>query len=226
MRDDSAALDGRRFDRTMSRSCARNRMPPPLKSKKSKFVCSWIFAAMVVACASPAAKLSRMYDDVHKDAAEQSHSTREPSELRARRDSRAAKAREIVDAGGAQSATDYLHAAVILVETDSDENLALALELALKSAELGEDKGFRVAAEATDKHLVKLGMHQRYGTQYTYEHVLKAWRLYPCDPRTTDAERQAMGVPPMAKLLEAEATLNAPTSKRSDPVFLTRPSGS
>jgi hypothetical protein len=166
-----------------------------------------------------------MYADVLRDSAEQTEGTREPDELRARRDSRAAKVREIIEAGGVQSASDHLHASVILVETDSDENLALAQELALKAAELGEDKGFRVAAEATDKHLVKLGMHQRYGTQYVYEHVLKAWRLYPCDPRTTDAERRAMGVPPMAELLEAEAVLNASASKRVDPVFLTRPGG-
>jgi hypothetical protein len=166
-----------------------------------------------------------MYADIQRDAAEQSSGTSEPSQLRARRESRAAKAKEIVAAGGATTAADYLHAAVILVETDSDENLGLALDLALKAAELGEDRGFRVAAEATDKHLVKLGMHQRYGTQYTYEHVLKAWRLYPVDPRTTDAERQAMGVPTMEKLLEAEAALNAGTSQRPDPVFLTRPGG-
>lgn len=192
----------------------------------SKLVGSWIAATVLVACASPSTTLSRMYSDVLSDASEQEHATREPADLRARRDARAEKARSIVEAGGAKSAADYLHAAVILVETDSDENLALAQEWALKSAELGEDKGFRVAAEATDKHLVKLGMHQRYGTQYVYEHVLKAWRLYPCDPRTTDAERKAMGVPSMEELLQAEAKLNASTPKPSEPTFLTRPPGS
>ncbi len=191
---------------------------------KSNRLSLWLCAALFAACSSPASSLARMYADVQRDASEQGAGTSEPSQLRVRRESRAAKVREIIEAGGATTAEDYLHAAVILVETDSDDNLALALELGLKAAELGDDRGFRVAAEATDKHLVKLGMHQRYGTQYTYEHVLKAWRLYPVDPRTTDAERQAMGVPTMEKLLEAEGVLNA-GSKHSEPVFLTRPGG-
>jgi hypothetical protein len=53
-----------------------------------------------------------------------------------------------------------------------------------------------------------MGVAQRYGTQYVYEPVLKGWRLYPIDPRTTDAERKAMGVPPLDELKKAEDLLN------------------
>lgn len=164
-----------------------------------------------------------MYADLQRDVAEHGDDAAEADRLRARRIVRADKVRGIIEADGVKSAADCLHAAVILVETDTDEDLDLAYVLALQAAELGEDKGFRVAAEATDKQLVKKHMHQRYGTQYVYEPVLKAWRLYPCDPRTTDAERQAMGVPPMDKLIEAEAVLNAREPKRAKPAPFSRP---
>ena len=41
----------------------------------------------------------------------------------------------------------YLAAAVLLVETNKEADLASAHELALRAAELGDDRGLRVAAE-------------------------------------------------------------------------------
>lgn len=174
-----------------------------------KYAPSVLCALVLAGCASPSVKLARMYVDLQRDAAAQSNREHDDAHLRERQKARAETARAIVEAHGVESAADFLHAAVILVETDSDENLDLAQILGLKAAELGEDKGFRVAAEAIDKQLVKQGMHQRFGTQYVYEPVLKSWRLYPCDPRTTDAERKAMGVPPLEELMRAQDVLNA-----------------
>jgi len=53
-----------------------------------------------------------------------------------------------------------------------------------------------------------MGAAQRYGTQYIYEPVLRGWRLYPYDVRTTDEERKAMGVPPLSELIKGEELLN------------------
>jgi hypothetical protein len=123
---------------------------------------------------------------------------------------RAEKVREILAQPGQElSAIDQLHAALVLVESDRPEDLEAALMIALKSAESGENRGFRVAAEAQDRLLVKRGMAQRYGTQFVWEPVNRIWRLYPVDPRTSDAERKAMGVPTMSELKAREAKLNA-----------------
>ena len=48
----------------------------------------------------------------------------------------------------------------------------------------------------------------RYGTQFYYEEVLQKWRLYPVSGKTTDAERAAMGVAPLAELRAREDLLN------------------
>lgn len=122
---------------------------------------------------------------------------------------RAQAARRIVEAGELGSARDYLRAAVLLAESSSPADWALAAELGSKAAELGEPLGLRVAAEAIDKDLVRQGQRQRYGTQFAWDAAREVWRLHPIDPATTDAERNAMGVPTYAELIAAESALNA-----------------
>lgn len=122
---------------------------------------------------------------------------------------RAREARRIVESGGLGSARDYLRAAVLLVESSSPADWALAAELGGKAAELGEPLGLRAAAEAIDKDLVHQGQRQRYGTQFAWDATNRVWRLHPIDPATTDAERNAMGVPTYAELIAAESALNA-----------------
>ena len=67
---------------------------------------------------------------------------------------------------------------------------------------------FEVAAEAIDRELLKGDQPQRYGTQYVYEPIVKKWSLYTWDETTTDAERRAMGVPPLAEALARVEILN------------------
>lgn len=165
------------------------------------------------ACASlpPEVKLERMYADLHAELNGRRIGPSEDVEGWERQEERLKEVRELRATGKLVSARDHLYAAVILVETNSEEDLVAAHELGLRAAELAEDKGLRVAAEAQDRLCVKHKVAQKYGTQFVYQPVLKAWRLYPVDPNTSDAERAAMGVEPMERLRAREAELNRAT---------------
>lgn len=171
----------------------------------------WIAGFMLLAaagCASPARQVHRMYLDLHEDVRADATTEEAERKLAARQHERVLRVREICDSGPLEGAQPNLEAAVILVASDELGDLLLAEKLAIESARLGEDLGFRVAAEAVDKLRIKQGQPQRYGTQYAFEPALGRWRLYPCDPATTDAERRAMGVPSLAELEAGERELN------------------
>jgi hypothetical protein len=170
--------------------------------------------AALAACSSPSNRLDRMYASLKADIAEHGHETEFDPSLAERHAERAGRVREMVAAGEVTKGMDRFHASVILVETEDLENLKLAEQLALQSADQGVELGRRVAAEAIDKQLVKQGLPQRYGTQYEWVVVLRAWRLYPIDPRTTDADRRAMGVPSLAEIRAGEDKLNAVSRAR------------
>lgn len=160
---------------------------------------------------SPSTRLTRMFAELHADVGERKLGQDEGDAWWRRQVERLEAVHEMLAKKQVTTALDHLYAAVILVETDSEEDLAHAHELGLRAAELGEAKGFRVAAEALDKLCIKRGLAQKYGTQYVYEPVLKAWRLYPVDPNTSDAERAAMGIEPIDALRAREAKLNEMT---------------
>jgi len=164
-------------------------------------------AALSSSCSLHQSEISRVYSYFRSDIAKHAGAPHDESAI-ARQHERAAKVKAIYDAGKLKDAQDFFEAAIVLVETDDIDMLKLSETLALKAAEMGEDRGFRVAAEAEDKQLVRMGAAQRYGTQYIYEPVLRGWRLYPYDVRTTDEERKAMGVPPLSELIKGEELLN------------------
>lgn len=111
-----------------------------------------------------------------------------------------AKIRAAHATGELKTADDYFFGAAALVTSDDMDDLHLANEMALTAVELGEDRAFRLSAEAVDRILFKQGRPQRFGTQALYEPVLGEWRLHDLDPATSDEERVAMGVPPLAEL--------------------------
>jgi hypothetical protein len=67
-----------------------------------------------------------------------------------------------------------------------------------------------LTAAAYDRWLMYQGKPQKYGTQYVHDGVRH--RLWDVDPTTTDAERAAWKVPPLAEQLRKaeEATHNHP----------------
>ncbi len=166
----------------------------------------WMLSALALSCSSPHG-ISGVYSEFRSDIQRHAGAPHDDAAIK-RQNERAAKVKKLYEDGQLKSAEDYFEAALVLVETDDVDILKLSEQLAMKSAELGDTRARRVGAEAIDKQLVRMGMAQRYGTQYVYEPVLRGWRLYPYDVRTTDAERQAMGVPPLAELIQGEAKLN------------------
>ena len=165
-------------------------------------------AALLAACASSSRRLDRMYAELASDHAAPIEDEEDHLALARRQEERLAAVRGLVEAGEVQGAERHFEAAMILVGSDDQADLELAERQALEAARLGDDRGFRVAAEAIDKQLVKQGLRQRFGTQYALEPASGRWRLYPLDPATSDAERAAMGVPPLVEIVAGEARLN------------------
>jgi len=159
-------------------------------------------------CQSASTSLRGLAKDQRDDVLTPVKTAEDAASRRQRSEERAAKVRKLLAEEGVGSAADHYYAALVLVQCPTEADLELAQQQALAAAEQGEPRGFRVAAEALDKLLVKRGMMQRYGTQFVWEPVLRAWRLYPLDPRTTDVERKAMGVPALEELRQQEAALN------------------
>jgi hypothetical protein len=164
--------------------------------------------AVLCGCATSSATLRGLAEDQRDDVVTRPRTVEEARALQLRTAERADKVHALLDKQAVESAADHFYAALVLVQCTRESDLALAHEQALVAAELGEARGLRVAAEACDKLLVKRGMLQRYGTQFVWEPVLSAWRLYPMDPSTTDAERLALGVPALADLQKQAEALN------------------
>jgi hypothetical protein len=115
---------------------------------------------------------------------------------------------EMVSSGRIRSAGEHVQAAFVLTSSRELAELDLAHRLALRAGELGDARGWPIAAEALDRALYLQGQPQRFGTQYVYEPVLQRWALYPVDPTTSDEERSEFGIPPLAALRAWEQELN------------------
>jgi tetratricopeptide (TPR) repeat protein len=92
--------------------------------------------------------------------------------------------------GLVRTADDYLHAALVMQHGDTDEDFALARELARKAVELRPwlAEARYLYAAATDRHLHAIGKPQIFGTQY--RQVDGKWTLEPFAPTAiTDDER-------------------------------------
>ncbi len=174
----------------------------------SRSVIVALAALLASACSTPSSKIGRMYASLQEDVASHKTGSLPDPKLQQRNEERADEVREIVTKEPLESPESKLHAAVLLVESLKPENLALAESLGREAGLAGEKLGFRVAAEAVDKQLVGRGLPQRYGTQFEWVFVLQAWRLYPIDPTTTDADRRAMEVHPLAELYQDEKKMN------------------
>ncbi len=162
-----------------------------------------LFAA---ACRSGPPSLESLYRESLRDEGSTDASF---GAVQEEREERLATVREILATRPQISVEEALQAAWLLLDSRLIEDLTLARDLALDAGERGNDRGFPLAAEAIDREHMQLGLPQKYGTQYVYSPVTASWALYQWDPATTDAERQSMGVPPIAEAIERLAVLNA-----------------
>lgn len=172
-----------------------------------------VLLLLAASCASSKRPIDKLWGEYEADV-HRAKALADPDEnTRATIHERADRARALAQKGQLQNGQDFLHAAVLLVESERPADWALAAELGNTAAELGAPLGLRVAAEAIDKDLVAQRRPQRFGTQFAWDATNQMWRLHPIDPATTDDERAAMGVPPYADLIIAEVGLNARHSK-------------
>ncbi|MEV5409194.1 hypothetical protein AB0K60_10215 [Thermopolyspora sp. NPDC052614] len=123
------------------------------------------------------------------------------------RDSRRRRrAMEKFAAGQVRSPGDYYHLAMILQHGSRAEHYHLGFELCRRAAAAGHRPARWLAAAALDRWLLHHGLPQRYGTQYV--DTGGAWALYRVDPATTDEERAAWDVPPLAEALARAERMN------------------
>lgn len=158
------------------------------------------------ACAS-STSLTGMYKDSRSDA-ELGDSPENLFETSLARRERVQRVHVLIAEGQVVTSEDQLHAGALLLDSNLPEDLDLAADLALQAAEAGEERGFRLAAEAIDRGLMLRGLPQKYGTQYVWSPISERWTLYPWDETTTDAERSAMGVPSLASAVARVGQLN------------------
>ena len=112
-------------------------------------------------------------------------------------------------ADGWPDQADGLYAAAwILNHGDLTEEAALASRLATRAADLGHPGARWLAAAAFDRSLMYAGLPQKYGTNIVPDGI--GYRLWDVDPATTDAERQANGVPVLAVMQARAAAITAP----------------
>ncbi|MCK9877022.1 hypothetical protein MXD61_07910 [Frankia sp. AgPm24] len=108
--------------------------------------------------------------------------------------------------GQVRTAPDFYHAAMVFQHGSLPEHNHLSFELACRAADAGCRDARWLAAAALDRWLTRKGLPQRFGTQYFREGA--EWEFYPVDPATTDEERLAWDVPPLALAHERLVAMN------------------
>ena len=99
-------------------------------------------------------------------------------------------------------------AAWVLNHGDLSEEAALGSRLAARAADMGRAGARWLAAAALDRSLMYAERPQKYGTNIVPDGV--GWRLWDVDPATTDAERLANDVPPLAEMEARAAAIVTP----------------
>jgi hypothetical protein len=115
------------------------------------------------------------------------------------RRARAGRALAVLRERGDVSPDDLFHAAWLYNHGDEPEEAKRAHELAREAAERGHTRARWLAAAAFDRWCMYEGRPQKYGTQFVPDG--ERYRLWDVDPSTTDADRAAWDVPPLAAQL-------------------------
>lgn len=153
------------------------------------------------------AELTRLYKEDQGDRS--SHENVDWAAISARDAARQERVHQILAEGGAKSADDYFHAAMVFQHGDTDEEIAKAHELSLKAVELdpAHPSARWLAAASKDRLLMRQGKPQLYGTQF--RKVDGKWVLHEVDPSVTDEEREKWDCPPLAEAKKRLERMNA-----------------
>ena len=122
-----------------------------------------------------------------------------------RDEARLRRVEEILAGGGAVTAADYYHAAMVFQHGFELEYTQRAHELARRAVVLDptHEKARWLCCASEDRSLIKSGKRQRWGTQF--EHIDGHWRVSPVDGSVDDDERARWNVPPLAEAHEKAA---------------------
>ncbi|RMF03616.1 MAG: hypothetical protein D6768_05450 [Chloroflexi bacterium] len=149
--------------------------------------------------------------------------TPEYESLRRRDAARREQVRQIIAAGQAVAPEDFYFAALVLHHGGTLDEVWQAHTLAQKSADRGYRPARWLTAATLDRWLMMQGKPQKYGTQIVPDG--RRQRVWPVDPATTDAERAALDVRPLAlqhrRAAELSRTEPMPDMSRA-PVWLTQ----
>lgn len=158
--------------------------------------------------------LSLYEDDRRERLSQPKANTPEYGAMCARDAARRTRVMEVAAAGGLAAAEDYYHAAWVMNHGDTPDEAASAHAFALRASELGYRPARWLAAAGYDRWQMYQGRPQKYGTNYVYDG--RRDRLWDMDPGTTDEERAAWDVPPLAEQLRKAEEANRHQSPMSD----------
>lgn len=148
--------------------------------------------------------------------------TADYARLRERDADRRRQVRRVLGDGGALSPAEHYAAAWILNHGETVDDFAEAHDLAVIAARNGVREARWLAAAALDRGLMHRGLPQRFGTNFVPDGT--RYRLWDIDPATTDVDRMAWDVPPLAELQrradEATATTPQPSNLDDAPGWL------
>ena len=117
---------------------------------------------------------------------------------------------DMTEAGELVTPEDHLNAAIVLMDSSDPVTIDVARDLAFAAAQMGDDRGLSLGAEAIDIARLKRGLPQKFGTQYFYDFFRERWVLFTWDTTTTDDERLAFGLPTLAEAMAKLEWLNGP----------------
>lgn len=143
------------------------------------------------AVAANSARLRALFDE---DGAERAARSPDVQKNGARR------VKEILalhDRGALCDPTDrYLAAAVVQHSLDADQ-VKVAYDLAVEAMNGHAPNASWLVAVVFDRHKIMRGLPQWYGTQLSTRNGQRC--IFPVDPKATDEERVAHGIPPIAE---------------------------
>lgn len=124
----------------------------------------------------------------------------EPEKVNKEDSLRRVKVLEYIKSGQLHSPQSLIYAAYIFQHGDCPEHYLLANRLAQAAMDAGHSDAPWIYAASLDRYLMSLGKTQKYGTQYTW--INGAYKLYPVDPSTTDAEREKYNIPSLSEAMK------------------------
>lgn len=152
------------------------------------------------------AEIQRMYDE---DQSARKVANINWTELNKADALRRRRVDELLDSNKVRTGQDFYRSAMIFQHGTDTLASAKAIKLMKQALDLDSTVNKWLLAAAIDRHLMRKGMPQIYGTQYIMMGQNGKWRRYQIDTtKVTDQERRDYHVETLAEQLEKERRMN------------------